>query len=136
MHTNSIQICYASWHVPPLQSSNCFLMEDFGNQDFPWYKLKKLNACRMFLQVTTLSEILDHTGTKLLPQILTTSTNDFPKGLINISQSTLNWPFVSCPSPTCWRIWTSTVCMLYTGLAKGTWLTQPMGPWLETYDQT
>jgi len=62
--------------------------------------------------------------------------DDFPKDLINISQSTLNWPFVSCASPTCWRIWTSTVCTLYTGLAKGTWLTQPMGPWLETYNQT
>jgi len=136
MHTNRIQISYASWTVQPLRNGDRFLMEDFCNQDFPRHKLERLNACWMFLQVTTLAEITDHMGTELLPQILTNRINETPKGLTNISNSTLHWPLVSCPSPTCWQLWTSTVCMLYTGLAKGMWLSLPMGLWLATYDQT
>ncbi len=41
-----------------------------------------------------------------------------------------------CPSLTCWRIWTTTICTIYTGSAKGTKLTQPLGPWLPSYDET
>ncbi len=92
MRTNRIQIKYASWMIKPLHKGDRFLMEDFCNQDFPRHKLEKLNACWMFLQVTTLAEIMDHMGTELLPQILMHRTNETPKGLTNISNSTLQWP--------------------------------------------
>jgi len=135
MWTNGIQIKYASWTIKPLRKGDHFLMEDFCNQDFPRHKLEKLNACQMFLQVTTLAEITDHTGTEHLPQILMNRTNATPKGLTNISNSTLQWPQVMCPTPTCWQMWTTTVCTLYTGSTKGTRLSHPMGPWLDTHAQ-
>jgi len=135
MHANRIQISYNSWNIPPLRVHNRFIMEDFNAQDFPRSKMERSNACRMYLQVTTLSEITDHTGLELLPQILMLKPHEPPKGLTNISYSTLQWPRVHCPSTSCWRLWTSTVCTLYTGSAKGICLTQPLGWWFATYDK-
>ncbi len=89
----------------------------------------------MYLQVTTLSEIIDHTGMELMSQILMIKPSECPKGLTNISYSTLQWPIIHCPSLACWRLWTSTIRMLYTGDAKGTKLTKPLGEWLCTYDR-
>jgi len=111
-------------------------MEDFNNQDFPRHKLEKLNACQMYLQVMTLSEITDHMGTKLLPQILSKQLHKTPEGLTSISYSTLKWLLVSCPAPICWHLWTSTICTLYTRSMKGTQLTQPLGPWITTHANT
>jgi len=94
-------------------------MTDFVDQDFPTHKLVKLNACLMYLQVMTLAEITDHMGTELLPQVLSTRDSPCPKGLLNISLSTLQWPNVALPSSTCWRIWTSTIQTLYTRSRTG-----------------
>jgi len=109
-------------------------MNDFVNQDFPTHKLVKLNACRMYLQVTTLAEFTDHTGTELLSQVLSTRDSPCPKGLLNISLSTLQWPNVALPPPTCWHLWTSTIWVLYTGSWTGTCLQQPLGEWTTSYD--
>jgi len=81
MHQLSAKLYYRSWTILPLHQGDRFLMEDFNNQDFPQHKLEKLNACRMYLQVTTLSEITDHTGTELLPQVLVNRINETPKAL-------------------------------------------------------
>jgi len=90
MQALQIQIRYAAWTVPPSQIGDQYLMEDILDQSLPRYKLERLNACQMYLQVTTLlSKITDHTGTKLLPQILSSRTNVTPAGLAEISSSTL-----------------------------------------------
>ena len=110
-------------------------MEDFNDQSFSQIQLEWLNACCMYLQVTTLSKLTNHTGLELMLQILLLKPNEPPKGLLNISFSTLCWPLVHCPSISCWHFWTSTICNLCTGSAKGMQLTQPLGPWLNTYDK-
>jgi len=110
-------------------------METFVDQKFSKIKLKQLNACRMYLQVTTLAEISDHTGTELLHQAFPSTTQNRTTGLAAISMSTLKWPHVELPSPTCWRIWSTTVRTLYTGSRTGTRLQQPLGEWLSTYQQ-
>ncbi len=133
MHQNQIKITYQSWTIPPLRLNDRFLMEDFNDQNFSRMQLERLNACRMYLQVTTLSEITDHTGSELMPQVLLLRPNEPPKGLLNISFSTLQWPLVHCPSISCWRFWNSTIRNLYTGSAKGTRLNHPLGPWLPSY---
>jgi len=84
-------------------------MEDFRDQGLPRYQLERLNACRMYLAVTTLAEITDHTGVELLPQILSSPTKPTPPGLTNISLSTLCWPNVHLPTITCWKLWTKTI---------------------------
>jgi len=72
-------------------------MEDFLDQGLSKSQLEHLNTCRMYLQVTTLSELTNHTEMELLPQILTNRLNPLPKGLANISQSTLTWPHIHPP---------------------------------------
>jgi len=134
MHLNNIQIRHHAWIMRPLRLQDRYLMADFLDQGLSKSQLERLNACRMYLQVTTLSELTDHTGTELLPQILTNRVNPTPKGLATISQSTLTWPYIHPPSPTCWRLWTSTLCSIYTGSSKTTRLTRPLGVWLPEHD--
>jgi len=135
MHAYNIQIEYRSWTYPPLRQDDRFLMSDFVDLNLHRHQLEKLNACRMFLQVTTLAELTDHTGTILLPHILLTARHLQPKGLLNISSSHLQWPRVATPSTTCWRLWSTTIRTLYTGSKNGTRLQQPLGPWLPDYDK-
>jgi len=113
MTQNSIQITY-DWTVPALRQHDRFLMDDFKDFGFPRFKLERLNACRMYLRVTTLLEITDHMGEELLPYILTNSHQPTPKGLSNIS-SHLQWPYVHLPSKECWSLWSNTIRLLYTG---------------------
>jgi len=134
MHVHQLQIRYQTWTVPPLRQQDQFLMNDFADQNFPHHQLEKLNACRMYLQVTTLAEITDHTGTTLLQQAFLAPHTTLPQGLTNISSSTLQWPTIAPPSIACRRFWFSTVRTLYTGARTGHRLQQPLGPWLRTYD--
>jgi len=134
MHALNIQIQYTSWMVPPSCIGDRYLMEDFLNQNFPKNKLELLNACRMHLQVTTLSEIMDHIGVGLLPQILTSAAHPTPQGLDEISFSTLWWPQSHPLTPACWRIWTTSICSIYTSNTCGMHLTNPLGNWLEAHN--
>jgi len=81
-----------------------------------------------------LAEITNHTGTKLLPQVLLPPAAPHPKGLGNISMSTLQWPTVALPSKACWQLWMTMIQMVYMGSRQGTRLQQPLGPWLLSYD--
>jgi len=90
----------------------------------------------MYLQVTTLAEVTDHTGQNILPQAISSAGNDTPRGLQNISYSTLQWPQIAIPSAACWRLWTRTICNVYSGFTKSTRLNQPLGSWYATCDKT
>jgi len=133
MHEYHIQIEYSSWTYPPLRQNDRYLMSDFVELNLQRHQLEKLNACRMYLQLTMLAEMMDHTGTLLLPQTLLTARQTQPKGLLNISSSKLQWPKVAVPSLACWRLWSTTVRTIYTGSKHGTRLQQPLGPWLQDY---
>jgi len=80
MRSLNIQIKYASWTLPPSRHGDRYLMDDFVNHNLPKHQLERLNACRMHLQVTTLSEIMDNTGCTLLPHILSSPACPTPKG--------------------------------------------------------
>jgi len=55
-------------------------------------QMEQLNACQMYLHVTTLVEMMNHTGMYLLPQVLKTCGQAHLSGLDSISHSTLQWP--------------------------------------------
>jgi len=132
MHAHRIKIIYDAWTFLPLCHQDRFIMEDFIGLNLPRHKLEQLNACRMYLQVTTLAEITEHTGTTLLPHALSTASNPTPRGMQNISQSTLTWPQIANPSLSCWRFWTKTIRSMYTGSTRGMQLEQPLGNWHTT----
>jgi len=110
-------------------------MEDCAKQNYPMVKLEQLNTCRMYLQVTTLAEITDHTGTELLPQAFPNPNRLDLIKLDNISMSLLQWLHIAIPLAACWRIWSNTIHTLYMGSQNGTCLQQPLGSWLPTYEQ-
>jgi len=92
---------YDAWTIPAMQLHDHFLMDDLKDYGFP----QVLNACRIYLQVTTLTEIMDNTGEELLPQVLTTPRNGIPKGLANASTMKLKWPNINLLTPDCWHLW-------------------------------
>jgi len=117
-----------------MRQHNIYIMEAVDDLNLTTPQLEQINTCRMYLQVTTLAEITDHTGMHLLPQILTPHGHTYPNGLDNISCSTLQWPRVSNPTPTKWKVWTRTICTLFTGSAMGTKLNIPLGTWTQDYN--
>jgi len=54
--------------IPRLWQNDCHVMEVILQFNLSLTQLQQINACCMYLQITTLVEILDHTGTHLLPQ--------------------------------------------------------------------
>jgi len=88
----------------------------------------------MRLQLTTLAEMTNNTGTYLLPQVLNTRGQAYPPGLESISFSTLQWPRVSNPTANTWNFWTRTIRTLFTGSATGSKLHHPLGCWTPDYD--
>jgi len=105
-------------------------MEDFRDQGLLRHQLECLNACQMYLEVTTLAEITDHTRVELLPQILSSPMKLTPPGLTNISSSTIRWPNIHLLTTPCWKLWIKTIRTIYTGSTQGTRLLQPLGEWL------
>jgi len=108
-------------------------MEAVNELGLTTIQLEQINACRMFLQITTLAEMTDHTGYYLLPQALLQAKQEKPEGLAETSQSTIDWPKVGNLTKATWQLWTQIISPLFTRSARGTRLRQPLGEWLETY---
>jgi len=89
----------------------------------------------MYLQVTTVAEITDHTGNSLLLQALLQHPAHAPHGLHDISTSTLTWPCVHCPAKASWKLWTTTMCNLFTGSVSNLRLNISLGEWTLNYMQ-
>jgi len=108
-------------------------MEAMGELGLTTMQLEQINACRMFLQLTTLAEMTDHMGCFLLTHALLQQPNDQPIGLQSLSHLTLLWPAINNPTKETWRLWTKTICTLFTSKANGTQLRQPLGAWTTHY---
>jgi hypothetical protein len=140
-------------HAPWVQSMRQFLQKIDGRiliPDFPrlhkrrtndshlmiksvFSKFKKselecINACRIYLQVTTLAEITNDTGTHILPEAFygaSDKTNQ-PK-LWHWSQSILKWPYQQKPPKLAWRLWKQYLCCFTK--ENSTKLQTPLGAW-------
>jgi len=115
------------WTILKLREHDRHLMQDFLLANLSNTELTKLNNCRLYLQVTTLAEITDHTGTKLLDTNIT-SRHKTPD-LKNVSVSLLRWPTQPNPGNTAWTLWTRTLQKLYTKPGMATQLKRCLGPW-------
>jgi hypothetical protein len=90
--------------------------------------LELINACRMYLQVTTLAEISNDARDRILQQVLHNPLhmNGKPK-LHDISQSLLQWPQQKRSSK---HAWTLRKRFLQMHNNEQGYLTTPLGPWL------
>jgi len=117
-----------NWTIPKLREHDRHLMSNFLNANLPHCNLTKLNNCQLYLQVTTLAEITNHTGTKLLDTNITTKNRN-PE-LLTESSSLLQWPTQPSPGENVWKLWTRTLQTLYTKPGMSTQLKTSLGPWL------
>jgi len=109
-------------------------MDAVGNLGLTHSQLEQINACHMYLKITTLAEMTDHTRMYLLPQVLKPRSQAHPPGLESISSSTLQWPKVCNPTTTTWNFWTQTISSLFMGSATGSKLHNPLGHWTPDYN--
>jgi hypothetical protein len=94
-----------AWKFELQCTNNVFLMDSFMMHvpHFPPKTLKCLNACCIFLQVITLADITDRSGTHILPSSLQgIRYNDRP--------SYYMWLHQIRPSLEAWRTWHKTLC--------------------------
>ncbi len=104
MYAYNIKIVHNAWTIPPLRQNNVYLMEVAEEIGLMTIQLKPINACCMYLQVTTLAKITDHTGAQLLPQVLNQPCQEGPASLASISCSMLTWPNVSNLTKATWNL--------------------------------
>ncbi len=131
----NIKIQYNAWTIPPLRTYDVYIMEVAGELGLTKVQLEQINTCRMFLQITTLADMMDHMGGFLLPHAFLQTSSEHRIGLESLSTSTLMWPEISNPTKAMWKLWTKTICMLFTGDTNGTQLRQPLGAWTSNFQK-
>jgi hypothetical protein len=91
-------------------------------------QLRFINDSRLWLQVTTIAEITNITGTEILSSAFhgTTDTTSIPL-LWHTSRSQLNWPRVPRPDKKAWNLWKKSLHLITAG--KTTKLRTSLGGW-------
>jgi hypothetical protein len=115
-----------TWTYPPVRINDSHIMDDVLTLQLCNEKIRKINYCRQYLQVTHVSDIASSDGKKLHPLIL----SDQPDKLFN-QMPTLNWAIQDCPSAKTWKIWKETIQALYC--SNGRNLTTKLGKWTLTH---
>ena len=114
------------WIILPQREGDIFLMEAFANPrlGLPPKTLKRLNSCRLFLQVLTLADICDGLGTSICVNSLRGQKHTDRK-------SRYEWANQAFPSPKAWSLWTLHLRKLFCKQKHGsTRLKTPLGQWL------
>ena len=100
-------------------------------EGFSITELVLVNRCRLFLRVTTLSEISTDDGAKIYPEVWRghPPPNSFSK---------LLWPRQHRPPPSSWRVWRKFLQQAlrpnyYTCYSTNLPLRQPLGRWIANY---
>jgi hypothetical protein len=108
-------------------------METPQIQNYTKSQLESINACRLYLQITTIAEISNENGTNLLQCALKGKLDqhtNLPQ-LWLYSKSTLDWPYQERPPTKAWYFWKKLLTSFTTNTPALS-LIQPLGPWLST----
>ena len=97
----SIQASTQKKFLLPRENDHC-IMDIMTSQNYSNRQLKQINACQLYLQVITLSDITDGSGN----QILREAMDGRP---IPTSTSNLIWPRQHFPSQQSWVTWRSAI---------------------------
>jgi len=113
-------------HLPSLPyqcPNNQFLMLEFWRHGYKGEQLVHLNQCRLWLQVTTLTDITNGNGTAILAPILT-GTND------SVRPNRVKWPVQGKPPPSSWTLWQEAVTRCIP-TKRAMELTYTLDPWTD-----
>jgi hypothetical protein len=117
----------------PLQENDYNIMGELMKTEKSAIAIQQVNQCRLFLQVTWLSEMSNKLGTTILPNFL-----EFTSTHTTTSRSTHKWPIQELPLQKSWEIWKKLVRKRFLlsklgrlGMAT---LETPLGPFVRTHD--
>ena len=115
----------------PQQENDVFLMEVFAHENYSHSKLAKINRCRLYLGVLTLSDIMNGYGNGLTCAYNCIKDTTRP--------SHYHWPKQPWPSSGCIRMWKSALRKVFgmqqgvTTYTLGKWFYQPSDSWIWFY---
>ena len=108
--------------LQPQRKNDVFLTQHFLAQGYDGPALAALNRCRLFLQVTTLSDCSTTCGSFLLDNILNGEIN-------SLAPQRYSWPAQQRPPESDWHMWRGALRTLLNPY-EGTRLSRPLGEWL------
>ena len=110
-----------STNFPQIQcQQDVYLMEVFENEGFIPKELQKINRCRIYLNVLTLSDIMTCSGNRF------TCTHKVEKDNTRVSK--FQWPITVHPGSSCTKLWRKALHTMF-GLAAGITIYM-LGIWL------
>ena len=114
------------WVIQLQRKEDVFLMTALSGKKWALTSkmMKRINACRLFLQVITLADICDGSGSFVTGNIL--------KGQKHIDRrSRYEWASQAYPSSLAWRLWNTMLRKCFCRNKTGTaYLRHPLGRWL------
>jgi exonuclease III len=119
-----------TWVYKPRRVADCHIMDAICTSDrFTAPQIRRINACRLFLKVTLLSDITSPTGKHLIPAYYDGDTTNH-----RINWPTTQYPRQAKPDKTSWSFWRRGLNLAHLRDDKQT-LRVPLGKWhpAETY---
>ena len=92
----------AATTTPYPRANDTHLMDHLNSPNYTAQKLQHINACRLYLQVITLSDICNGQGSHILPEAMQGAT-------ITASHTTWAWPRQHRPPEPSWTHWQSAI---------------------------
>lgn len=121
--TQTSCIMPATGIIPPQRVGDIHIMDVFLSK-YKSAKLQRLNACRLWLKVTCLSDITTADGRRLRPAALLGQRPVIP------IQSGQHWPRQERPSDKVWKDWSSSLRLHFSIDGKSPRLRDPLLEWL------
>jgi ribonuclease HI/exonuclease III len=124
LRTYGLSIDLTKSPLPSLQAAGDeFLMDAIRQRgDCTATEMQRINACRMFLQVTRVSDITSADGKDLRKECLVGQQHH---GFC----SSTKWPRQGIPPKTWWRLWNKKLRLVLTTDGRNTRLRRPLGKW-------
>jgi len=122
LYRNDIKLNGWDMLIEKQRENDMGLMEMFVNEGYRNDELILLNKCRMYLQVLTVSDVVDGDGTHLCP---ITTTGKLYKG----RHSKFKWPKVTKPTIRAWYEWRTALRKTLCTNESNDTLKEPLGLW-------
>jgi Reverse transcriptase (RNA-dependent DNA polymerase) len=125
MSKHNIQIeCSNQWTIGKTCKHDALIMHLLASTGISTQNLSHINACRMYLQVTTVSDIATADGTCIRPEVLACTP-------FTCRRSPLDWPIQPQPTKHQQKIWSMVLTkhLVTQGSKKKLILKQHLGEW-------
>lgn len=107
--------------IRPQCTRDWSIMESFEQQGYTKSEIRTLNLCRLYLQVTSLSEVTNGRGTQILQERKPRKSNPY------------TWPMQGNPTPSMWKEWDLALQKCFGNNTAV--LNQPLGKWECSQDE-